>query len=142
MKLEFGVTIATDLSVEDVQGLSGFPHFYVVDLRMLPDGTAKPIAEPVLKRLKNFHVDYHQMPMDLDNATSRQENDLLRTMTDQPGNILVLADKMVPVARFCQELDIPFLSRDLYLVENGRGITPAQINTQINNVLPFEKIAV
>ncbi len=127
MTHEFGVTISSKLSDQDIRDTQTFNHVRVLDLRRCVNNGPFPIEERTLRRLANFRIAYEQMPMTLYGNNSRQKNELFRTITEQHGNVLVLTDEMVPVARFCQQLDIPFSSRDLFIVETASDYIPIQV---------------
>lgn len=115
MKYEFGVTIATDLALEELNPNS-FPHVSVLDLRHRPDNQAQAIEESCLKRLRNLQVEYQQLPVNLDRINSRTENRLFQTIVDQCGNLLILTHDPEGIARFCNGLDIPVRFRRLRLL--------------------------
>ena len=70
-------------------------------------------------------------------ANTRQENDLLRCIQEQQGNVMVITDHTVPLARFCQDFDIPFRSRDLYIVETARDYVPVQVRKHVSQGARF-----
>ena len=127
MKYEFGVTIGSRLDDQDIRDTQTFKHVHVLDLRRCINNGPFPIEERTLRKLANFQVTYEQMPMSLYSASSRAENELFNTITNTKGNVLILTDEMVPLARFCQQLDIPFSSRDLYIVETAGDYVPVQV---------------
>ena len=127
MKYEFGVTIGSRLDDQDIRDTQTFKHVHVLDLRRCINNGPFPIEERTLRKLANFQVTYEQMPMSLYSASTRAENELFNTITNTKGNVLILTDEMVPLARFCQQLDIPFSSRDLYIVETAGDYVPVQV---------------
>lgn len=124
---EFGVTIASNLSLAQVADVGKFNQAHVLDLRFCEANQPRPIEEVILKRLSNIRVGYEQMPLDTKAMSRRQENQLFNMLCEQRGNILVLTDQVAGVANFCAELDIPYLSTELYLVETGAGTKPVQV---------------
>ena len=130
MRHAFGVTIATSLEASDISCTERFPHVCVVDLRRCVNNGPHPIEERVLRRLANFRIAYEQLPMSLYSCSSRNENTLMRTITDQQGNVLVLTDHPVPMARFCRELDIPFRSKEPYMMEAANDYVPVSIKSR------------
>ncbi len=137
----FRVTITTSLNVEHIYDNRKFPHHCVIDLRRCENGRAFPIEETVLRRLKNFRVGLDQSPTDLLGATSRQENELYRTITENGHNVLVVTDQPAAVARFCQQLDIPFVSRELYLVEEPHEYLDAATYNPATSAARFGSLA-
>lgn len=127
MKHQFGVKIATSLETDDICDIWGKAHVCVIDLRRCINNGPFPIEETTLRRLANYRIAYHQMPMSLYSATARQENELYRTITEQGGTVLVVTDHPVPLARLCQQCDIPFTSTDMYIVETASDYIPVQI---------------
>ncbi|MFD0916651.1 hypothetical protein ACFQ14_09555 [Pseudahrensia aquimaris] len=123
----FGVTIASTLDISEITNQEDFTFSAVIDMRRATDKTAYPVEEVTLRRLRNFRISYQQMPMNLYEPTSREENELHRAITDQQGTILVLTDHAVPLARFCRQMDIPFRSRELYIVETESDYVPVQV---------------
>ena len=130
MSHTFGVTITTNLQTSDIRDNRAFSHVCVIDLRRCVNNGAYPIEEGILRRLANFRVDYEQLPMSLYSRSSRAENELLRMITEQRGNVLIVTDHPVPLARFCRELDIPFKSNEMYLVETAGDYIPVQMKPQ------------
>lgn len=141
MKHQFGVTIGSDLSREEISGLTNFPYVAVLDLRRSDNNGPRPIEEMTLRRLANFRVSYHQTPMNLRTPDRRRENELYLSITEKRGNVLVLTDEPVQVARFCQGLDIPFTSKDLYLVETTSDYVPIQVKAKSGRVGHFGSLA-
>lgn len=141
MKHQFGVTIGSDLSREEINNLTNFPYVSVLDLRRCDQNGPRPIEEMTLRRLANFRVSYHQTPMSLRVPDRRRENELFLNITEKRGNVLVLTDEPVQVARFCQGLDIPFSSKDLYLVETASDYVPVQQKTKSGRIGHFGSLA-
>jgi hypothetical protein len=110
MKYEFGVTLATDLKLEALSRAGDFPFVHVIDTRTGKNGKAHLISELVYRRLKNFFVDFDQIPVELDAVTSRQENDLVRCMTEPAGQILVLTNDTTAILALCNDCNIPVSS--------------------------------
>lgn len=130
MNHEFGVTIATSINVDEI----GRPHTFrcncVLDLRRAADGSALPISEILLKRLRDFRVNYEQMPVDMRDPTAREENDLYRTICEQRGGVLVVTDEADAVIAFCKRLDIPVTRRGLYLVDTQAFEVPSAVREE------------
>lgn len=112
----FNITITTNVSTSDIRSTTAFPYSKVIDLRCINSGIALAVNENVSLKLRSFHVDYQQAPINLKDSSSRQQNDLFRTLTEETGNVLVVTDDVVLLEQFCQELDIPFKNRGLHLV--------------------------
>ena len=132
MRNEFGVTIGSNLTDQDIRDTDKFHHTCVLDMRRCINNGPRPIEETTLRRLANFRVSYEQMPMSLYSATARQQNELYRTITEQGGNVLVLTDEPIPMAHLCQQTNIPFSSRNMFIVETGAGDVPVQMLNQPN----------
>ncbi len=128
MKHQFGVTISTNLSDQDIRDTKTFYHVCVLDLRRCINNGPFPIEETTLRKLANFRVAYEQLPQSLYSGSSRAENDLYRSIVEQQGNVLILTDEPVPLARFCLQMDIPFSSKELYLVETASDYLPVQMS--------------
>jgi len=141
MKHEFGVTIGSSLGDQDIRDTQTFDYVCVLDLRRCVNNGPLPIEEKTLRKLANFRVSYEQMPMTFYGNDTRKENELFRTITEQRGNVLVLTDEMVPAARFCQQLDIPFSSRDLYIVETASDYIPVQVRKMSSARFQFGSLA-
>ena len=141
MKHQFGITIGSDLSREEITGLTDFPYVAVLDLRRCEKDGPRPIEEMTLRRLANFRVPYQQTPMSMRTPNRRKENELFSSITEQRGNVLVLTDEPVQVARFCQGLDIPFSSKDMYLLETATNYVPVQTKAKCGSVRQFGSLA-
>ncbi len=107
MKYEFGVTLAADLKLEALSRAGDFPFVHVIDTRTGKNGNAYPISELVYRRLKNLFIDFDQIPLELSQATSRQENDLVRCMTEPAGQVLVLTNEATAISALCDDCNIP-----------------------------------
>ncbi len=132
MEHQFGVTIASSLEDAEICSTKSFPHVCVLDLRRCVNNGPLPVRESTLRKLKNFRVDYDQIPMTFYNQDRRSENLLYLGITQQQGNVLVLTDEPVPLARFCQQMNIPFKSRDLFIVETAEDYVPVQAKAKRN----------
>lgn len=129
---ESTITIASSLSIDELKDIKSFGHACVIDLRRDETGQAKPIEEVVLKRLRNIWIGYEQMPTDLEAMTIRHENTLFQTLCDQKGSTLVLTNQIAKLASFCMDLDIPFISSELFLVEAGAASVSVKNSDQKN----------
>lgn len=127
MQHDFGVTIVSDLATSDVRGADVFPHTHVIDLRYNPNACARPCDETTWKRMRSYFVEYDQMPVNLQNPSSRQENALLRQITEQGGNVLIVTEQVVAMAHFCQDFDIPHSSPELAVFETATGTLPVKL---------------
>ncbi len=132
MRQQFGVTITSNLGVRDIQGSARFPHIQIIDLRYRHCGGARPFEEEVFKRLRSYFVEYEQVPTNLEQPTPRQENQLFRMMTEQSGNILVVTEQVAALARFCRDVDIPYFSEELAVIETALGDMPVQLAKHAN----------
>ena len=136
MRHEFGVTIGSNLTDQDIRDTDTFHHTCVLDMRRCINNGPRPIEETTLRRLANFRVGYEQMPMSLYSATSRQQNDLYRTITEQRGNVLVLTDEPLPMAQLCEQTNIPVSGRDIFIMETAKGDIPVQMKTPAAQATP------
>lgn len=127
MRQQFGVTIQSSLEARAIQGFERFPHTQIIDLRHSQCGSARPFEEEIFKRLRNYFVDYEQVPTNLEQPTPRQENQLFRMITEQSGNILIVTEQVAAMARFCRDVDIPYVSNELAVVETTHGDMPIQL---------------
>ena len=130
MSQEFGVTISSKLCDQDIRNSRSFSFVSVVDLRRCINNGPLPIEESTLRKLTNFRVAYEQLPMTLYGDNARQQNDLFRVITEQRGNVLVLTDEVAPMARFCQDLDIPFSNEELMDTNSASDGLVARISSQ------------
>lgn len=93
------VTIAKDLTVDDVSGLSDFPFNAVIDLRRDERFGARPVNERLVKRLGNFFVDFNQIPVDVTIEAFTEE--LLAHVVRHDGDLLVLTDQIAEFRTLC-----------------------------------------
>lgn len=146
MRQQFGVTIQSRLETHDIQGFARFPHAQIIDLRYRDCGSARPFEEAVFKRLRSYFIDYEQVPTNLEQPTARQENRLFRMITEQSGNLLIVTEQVAAMARFCRDVDIPYFSRELAVVETTLGDMPIQLAKHANRtaqpvVVHFDSLA-
>ena len=141
MNYAFGVTIGSSLDCQDLGPGKKFDHSCVVDLRRCVNNGPQPVEESLLRKLANYRVAYEQMPISMYSANARQKNDLFRTISEHGSNVFILCDEMVAVARFCQELDIPFSSKDLFLVETANDYIPVQVSPRPVQTSSFGSLA-
>lgn len=125
----FGVTIATSLKTEDVVNAAQLPYAHVIDIRCNQNGRAMPVDVAVPQRLNDLSIGFEQYPLDLENLSPRQENELLRMIVDQRTQVLVVTDQALDLAWKCHEGHIPFSGEGLYMVESGRGVAPAFVQS-------------
>lgn len=135
MQHEFGVTIVSDLATKDVQGTDAFPHVHVIDLRPNQEGRARAFEEETWRRLRSYFIGYDQLPMNMQNPSPRQENALLRQITEQGGNVLIVTGQVASMAHFCMDFDIPYSSRELVVFEAARSDLPIQVARRGNGVV-------
>ncbi len=107
MKYEYGVTITTELKLEALARAGDFPFVHVVDARRDKRAKAFPISELIYRRLKNLFIGFDQMPIDMEQPTPREENELVRLMTEPAGQILVVTNQVAKMEKLCQECNIP-----------------------------------
>jgi hypothetical protein len=121
MRYSYNVTLATELKLEDLSGTDKFPYVHVIDTRSSQDGTAFPIAEMIYRRLKNFFIDFDQIPIYEDAMSSRTENNLARCMTEPAGQVLVLTDHPTILQALCHDCNIPFTVQASAVVEDSKS---------------------
>ena len=86
MKFEFGVSICKTIDVEEIRTLNRSQHIRVIDLRSNGIGGRYPIQERVVRRLRNYWIDFSQLPTDMRQSTSRQHNELFDMIaTEEQG---------------------------------------------------------
>lgn len=107
MKFEFGVSICRTIDVQEIRTLNRSEHIRVIDLRSNGIGGRYPIQERVVRRLRNYWIDFSQLPTDMRQSTSRQHNELFDMIAYSGGNVLVITHQPELVKRFCQDLNIP-----------------------------------
>ena len=121
MKNAATVTLAETLDCADIPAIGAFSHSKILDLRCQPNGHARPIEEPVLKRLRNHFVEYEQLPMAMDDTGPCQDIHLCELIREKGEGVLVLSDDISQVATLLGLYKIPFESSVFYVVETGRG---------------------
>ena len=119
MKYEYGITITTELKLESLARAGEFPFLHVIDARRGKRAKAFPISELIYRRLKNLRVGFDQIPVDLMQPSSREENDLVRSMTEPAGQVLVVTNQVSEMVELCKECYIP-VSIDETRVELNR----------------------
>jgi hypothetical protein len=120
-KTQFGVTLAKRINPNVIGSIYTQKHVMVLDIRAKKcektgDLIAKGIKEKTLKKLQNFQIKYEQMPIDLTTMNARQSNELLRTICEQAGNVLLLSEQTMDVMNFCHDCHIPITAKELVLV--------------------------
>lgn len=107
MKYEYGVTITNELKLESLARAKDFPFVHVIDTRRGKNAQTFPISELIYRRLNNLRVGFDQMPIDLDQPTARQENDLVRSMMEPAGQILVVTNQISQMEKLCRDCHVP-----------------------------------
>ena len=115
------ITIVKGLELDDIKSGQKFPHRHVLDLRGCSQGNSRPIEEPTLKRLHNHFISYQQECVNFKNSDDYQDAQLLNLITQHQGDILVITDQISQMADFCMCSNIPFIAKDFYIVETGKG---------------------
>lgn len=121
MKNGFSVTVTKSLKAVDIRSGGDFDHCKVLDMRCEAKAQSTPIDEFVLKRLQNHFVGYAQVPLSLKFENSGDETHLYRLIRQEEGDVLIVTDEISQVADFCTRMNIPFKSKDFYVVESGAG---------------------
>ena len=115
------VTVSRTLDLDEIISGEGFNFNHVVDLRCGDELQARPIEERVMKKLRNYFIEYEQMPMTNGKSGPCEEVRLCEDLNEMGGSILVVTDDIPYVASLCNLYDIPFTSREFYVVETGKG---------------------
>ena len=108
MKQQFTVAIATKLDVANIRNMNDFPYTAVLDTRNCEAGNARAIEDPILSRLTNYFIEYAQEPLDFCRATQRSKIQLMQTIADIRGEVLVLTDQLTEFEQLCKDHAIPF----------------------------------
>ncbi len=115
------VTLAENLGYADFPTTGTFAHSRVLDLRCESDGSARPIEEAVLKRMRNHFVDYEQLPMIMSEAGPCQDVHLCELVRERDEQTLLLTDDISQVATLLGLFEVPFESNVFYVVETDVG---------------------
>ena len=115
------LVLTAGLEAQEVIAGKGFDYSYVLDLRCCDKGYARPVEEPVLKRLTNHFVEYRQMPISFETSPSDEQEALVEILKQMDGKCLVLTEEVSMMANLCDAASIPFESKVLYIVETGKG---------------------
>lgn len=99
------VTIAKDLFVEDVSCVTDFPYGAVIDLRSDVHLRARPVNERLVKRLRNFFVQFSQIPTDV-SAEPAVAEDVLSHVVRHEGEVLLLTDQIVEFRTLCDRNNV------------------------------------
>lgn len=121
MRHNVSITIVKSLELDDIKSGQRFPHRHVLDLRGCGEGNSRPIEEPTLKCLHNHFIDYEQACLNLRNPDEHAEMQLMNLITQKQGDILVITDQVSQMADYCMRTNIPFVTKDFYIVETGKG---------------------
>ncbi len=115
------VTVSRTLDLDEITSNGDFDFNHVVDLRCGEELQARPIEERVMKKLRNYFIEYEQMPMANGKSGPCEEVRLCEDLNEMGGTILVVTDDIPYVASLCNLYEIPFTSREFYVVETGKG---------------------
>ena len=131
MATQTKIAISQVLDQTEITTDGSFDYSHVLDLRCNHDGTARPIEEAVLKRLKNHFISYQQQPVKKGSVHASAELKLYKMFTELTGKALVVVDDVAHAASLLSMFDIPFESKVFYVVETGKGdvvrsFTPSQ----------------
>ena len=131
------ITIVKHLELDDIKCGPRFPHRHVLDLRGCEGGTSRPIEEPTLKRLRNQFIGYEQSCINLVDAKEHSEACLLEKIGQLQGDILVITDQISQMADLCMRNKIPFVAKDFYVVQTGKGDMVKHIQPQADYTIKF-----
>ncbi len=107
MQHQSGITITSELDMKGMQRASDMPYSAVLDLRFADQGHARPVEEEVLLRLRNLHVSYEQLPLDMARPQGWQKNSLMRQIGENLHDLVVITDQPEAVTEFCRSIDVP-----------------------------------
>lgn len=113
------VTIASEIDLVQFSSAAAFNYQQVIDLRCGVLGTARPIKEQILKRLRYLFIDYTQMPLAFSEVSEDRKHEVINTIRSFAGTTLVLTDDIAKLADLCMQSDLPFMSNELYVVESA-----------------------
>jgi len=130
MRHNISITIAKHLLDHEIQSGQKFPHHRIIDLRRCENGKCRPIEETTLKRLKNHFISYGQMSLDMNTSDESDEAHFAETVEHYKGDILVITDQVSQIAGFCQRQNMPFTTKEFYVVETGKGDTFRHVQSQ------------
>lgn len=104
MQDQTGITITSELDLQNMQRAADMPCEAVLDLRFTSAANARPVEEEVLLRLRNLQVGYEQLPIDLHKPHGRQKNDLTRQIVESHGRMMIITDQPEAVSAFCSDI--------------------------------------
>lgn len=107
MQHQSGIKIANELELQGMQRASDMPYVSVLDLRFTDQGKARAVEEEVLLRLRNLHVSYEQLPVDMTRPQGWQKNSLMRHVDENLNQVMVITDQPEAVSEFCRSIDVP-----------------------------------
>ena len=107
MQHQTGITITNELDLPGMQRASDLPFMAVLDLRFDGSGTARPVEEDVLKRLRNLQVSYIQLPLDMTQPAGWQKNSLMRQIGSNLARMMIVTDQPEAVSKFCRSINVP-----------------------------------
>jgi len=112
MQHRTGITIANELDLKSMQRASDVPYISVLDLRFTDQGSARAVEEEVLLRLRNLHVGYEQLPVDMARPHGWQKNALMRHIAENLNQVMVITDQPELVSEFCRSIDVSEVPTD------------------------------
>ena len=98
------ITIANELDLQSMRRAADMPCDAVLDLRFTDAAKARPVEEQVLLRLRNLHVSYEQLPVNLHQPDGRHENDLTHRITARRGRMMIITDQPEAVSALCRDI--------------------------------------
>jgi hypothetical protein len=98
------ITIASELDLHNMKRGADMPCHAVLDLRFTGAANARPVEEEVLLRLRNLHVSYEQLPVNLHQPDGRHENDLTHRITARRGRMMIITDQPEAVSALCRDI--------------------------------------
>ncbi len=93
MQRQASITIANELDLRDMQRASDVACTTVLDLRLTRTGTARPVEEEVLLRLRNLQVQYQQLPIDTCDMQDAQKAELMACVEQCNSRMMIITDQ-------------------------------------------------
>ncbi|MGI9350672.1 MAG: hypothetical protein ACR2O3_03835 [Rhizobiaceae bacterium] len=121
MATQTKIAISQVLDQTEITTDGSFDYSHVLDLRCNLDGSARPVEETVLKRLKNHFISYDQQPVKKGSIHASAELKLYKMLTELTGKALLVVDDVAHAASLLSMFDVSFESKVFYVVETGKG---------------------
>lgn len=93
MHRQASITIVNELDLRDMQCASDVACTTVLDLRLTHTGTARPVEEDILLRLRNLQVQYQQLPVDTHDMQDAQKAKLMACVEQCDSRMMIITDQ-------------------------------------------------